>query len=98
MTMSARPGFGADVMVAARLVRKNEYKGPAAGFHAVWRRSVFPEPVKALYLGWRSLSDGKLVNDYEDHNHFEATDTFNAYLVVTGERSAPFYVLPEDIQ
>lgn len=74
-----------------------------------WERKPLAQATRFLVIGLRTLADGKMghfpegpVTTFSDEPPeyvygFEAERTFVAILVVKDEKSAPVYVLPDDV-
>ena len=103
--------FGDRVSVTHRLVRRTEYPGGGAR-KKFWepveivkrefvgrylKQKVTPDPAEAIVIGIRTLANGETEWLGEGGLLFVASDRFEAYLVATDLRSAPFYVLAEHI-
>lgn len=63
-----------------------------------FRKEALP-PLTGIIIGERFLRNGIVeYGGYDEPTTFTAEKQFRAYLVVTGMRSAPVYVLPEDLE
>lgn len=104
--------FGDEIAVTHRLVRRTEHPGNGQR-RKVWKPTlltrreetgtysaakIIEEPVNAIVIGVRRLANGDASwGGYDDPIVFTASERFDAYLVATSLRAAPFYVLPEHI-
>jgi len=59
-----------------------------------WVKSDLPQPVKAMFLGKRTLANGTIDNYVEDGSSFNRKESVPAWLVVMNTRNKPFYVMP----
>lgn len=103
--------FGDRVSVTHRLVRRTEYPGGRVrkrfwepvevvkrGFAGRYAKpKVTPDPAEAIVIGIRNLTNEETEWLGEGGLLFVASDRFEAYLVATDLRSAPFYVLAKHI-
>lgn len=89
--------FGQWVKIKSKLVRGGNFDQRSR----TWDR-VDIEPVEGIYIGWRTLREGVIHGSkslsgidetyYEDNSpYLSISGTKQAFLVVTGERSKPFY-------
>ena len=64
-----------------------------------WKTSTRLNPGEVVFLGYRTLANGKLIRDWEEGNSFEADHHFRACLVAPtdGKRNS-FYVMEEDLK
>lgn len=62
--------------------------------YAQWVPQMFREPVKAMFIGKRTLGNGEIRYSYEDGVEFRRKEAITAWLVVINTRNKPFYVMP----
>jgi hypothetical protein len=92
------PKFGDRVTVKARLVRYMRYEKWESYSIKYWKSEAMGKPRKGIFLGQRTLQNGRRITDYELGCIFEPTEYIKAYLVCTSPNEKPFFVLPEDIE
>lgn len=75
---------GDKIQVFSRLVRRHDLD------KRLWRE-INIEPVAAIFLGWRHLSNGHIIRSYESYGYI-ADEHFKAALVIlTSGKTNPFY-------
>lgn len=95
------PKFGDWIMVKARLKRTEEIRKEILSRNYVyknWIQESFEKPRRGIFLGSRTLANGR--RDYygEEGFSFTPAEYIKAYLVCTSAREKPFYVHPDDIE
>jgi hypothetical protein len=97
--MSERPEFGKTYTILAKFVKGRHTRGDYGG--PEWEREELPVPVKALYVGYRYVSDGDLKAgfdyDYGDYQYFKPTKRYFVYQFILNERTNLIHVLPGDV-
>ena len=104
-----RPEWGAMVRVHGQIVKQRSVdKADGETVHTFWKRSELEEPVDAMFVGYRTLREGKTswttsYSSYEfeppdDIRAFTANNHFEGWLVVTGPQRRPFFALPVDVE
>jgi hypothetical protein len=102
--MTERLEFGKTYTITAKAERiginPNRFGQGATRFE--WQRIEIPEPVEALYIGYRFVYNGIVRTEGENsfshvYKWYEKTKTVEVYLFVLNERANPIYVLPEDV-
>ncbi len=98
-----RPALGQELHAADRLYRSKEYSQAHGRIFRHWQRwrerlggSLGPRPVDGMYIGHRIYSNGSVEIWGDDMTTFHPTESFEAWLIVPNENSAPVAVLPED--
>ena len=89
--------FGDRVFITAKLARGHIERPQSDVWIKGWTRSPLKEPREGIYLGKRTLSTGRTVNDYEG-SYYEPLEYTKAILVAVSNRENPVYVLPEDVE
>lgn len=85
--------LGDKVNVTATLQRRSRYLGRYQGTEKRWETKVLPNPRSGIYIGYRTLQNGKTVFEgSEEGYHFEPSEHFRAVLVVFSERERPVLV------
>lgn len=91
------PKFGDKVIIRAKLSR--QYDGSDGKYYRkAWVRFKFREPKTGILIGFRTLADGRVESMGDDGVLFHPTQYLRAALVVTGPRSKPVLVRPEDME
>jgi hypothetical protein len=65
-----------------------------------WKRIEFPNPVKAMVIGRRTVFDGDKIENWDGDAtwyEFKQAKPHNVYLFVQNMRENPIYVLPSDV-
>lgn len=88
-----RPELGVSIVSANRLKRVKTSEGNG-GYIAEWKQ--IPTYTSGIYIGYRTLSEGKVWWHYDEGYEYEATKFFEAWLIVVDDRTNPIYVLPEE--
>lgn len=63
---------------------------------AMWVPLKFNKPVEVMFVGKRTLANGKVFYSNEDGPEFVRKESVKAWLVVANEREKPFYVNATD--
>lgn len=98
-----RPRLGQMVYASERLRRITRRKGLGSAFRSYWLRysaSRIPlkaRPVKGIYIGHRTYSNGrKWYGGDDEGNQYQADEWFEVWLIVPTARENPVPVMPED--
>ena len=89
--------FGDRVVITARLKRGYIENLHSNEWMKGWKRSPLKEPRTGIYLGYRTLSTGRVESDYEGTS-YHPFEYIRALLVAVSERENPVYALPEDVE
>lgn len=63
----------------------------------VWWMIDEIEPIKAMYIGYRTVQEGHIYSDW-DSRVFSRKRGLEAWMFVTNDRTNPIYVFPEDAE
>lgn len=92
-----RPPLGARIRSSHRLRRGCEYDDRPGGWSKKWHRIDWKrDDYEGMYIGYRTFSNGEITLLGEGGTAYEATEHFEAWLIVPDERSVPIPVLPSD--
>lgn len=76
-----------------RSERKVTHKEPyRVDYMRFWDTSHLKEPIRALYIGTRTLANGTVDWSEDEGNYFKATEHIQAALVCRNARANPIYV------
>jgi hypothetical protein len=100
--LSQRPALG-EWCIVKREAHKHHYM---SHFKRITEWTAYPfnrQPLRAMYIGSRVVRGGETTYHpsddwgYGESPTFKITRSYCVWLFVTDERSAPFYVFPQDV-
>lgn len=89
--------LGTSVSITSKMVRMSKYNRDSRGVEKYWEIRNFKQTRTGILLGFRTISNGRVVHDYEDGNYFVPKEYYRVALVCLNKHENPIYVSKGDV-